>query len=64
MSPAGAIKAIDDRAVARLRYGTGDGTHATGRVIAFCDAPTICILTEQGERIWWRADLAEIEGER
>ena len=37
-----------------------NATHARGRVVAYCDAPTVLIETEDGERVDWRADLCEI----
>lgn len=38
--------------------------HAEGTIVAYCDAPSVCILTDAGERVWWRADLtlAVVEG--
>lgn len=33
--------------------------HAEGTIVAYCDAPSVCILTDAGERVWWRADLTE-----
>ena len=47
----------------RLRTGQGD-TYAEGVVYAYCEAPQVAIETADGERIWWRADLADrVEGE-
>lgn len=52
-------------ATAELRYvstlGALEAPHAEGRVIAYCDQPQVCIETPDGERIWWRADLAHIK---
>jgi len=31
-----------------------------GRVKGYCDAPTVQIETDDGEKIWWRADLCEV----
>lgn len=42
-----------------LNYKTG-GVHATGRLIGYCDAPSVLIETEQGEKIWWRADITSL----
>lgn len=47
----------------RAFYALDKETHARGRVIAYCDAPTVVIQTEEGECISWRADLCEeVEG--
>lgn len=32
---------------------------AIGRLIAYCEVPSVLIETDSGERIWWRADLVE-----
>lgn len=36
------------------------GPHVVGRVVAYCDAPQLLIETEDGEHVWWRADLTEL----
>ena len=33
--------------------------HAEGRVLAYSIVPMVLIETDEGERIWWRHDLAE-----
>lgn len=33
-----------------------------GTVIAYCDAPMVCIKQEYGTYVWWRADLCEFSG--
>ena len=40
---------------------TASRTHSVtaGVVLAYSEQPQVLILTEQGERIWWRADLCE-----
>lgn len=45
--------------VARFADGTFSGV---GRCIAYCDAPTVAILTAEGKTIHWRADMCEIIG--
>lgn len=37
---------------------------AVGRVIGYCDAPTVTIMTPAGKRVHWRADLCEIQDVR
>lgn len=37
-------------------YGTG-GVKGYGKVIGYCDAPTVIIQTEDGKQYHWRADL-------
>lgn len=50
--------ALGKRASARWAYPHDlSSIRAEGRVIAYCDAPQVCIETDDGERIWWRADL-------
>jgi hypothetical protein len=39
--------------------GSGD-VHARGKVIAYSIKPQVLILTETGERIWWRVDMTEV----
>lgn len=34
-----------------------------GKVIAYCPAPMVCVMLANGKRVWWRADLCEIEAE-
>lgn len=64
MTPDEWMDAVSDgnrRAV--LRYASPDlrdRPHCFGRVIAYCDAPMICIEDPTGARVWWRADLAEL----
>jgi hypothetical protein len=36
-----------------------NATYAIGRVFSYCDVPTLGIETIEGQRIHWRADLAE-----
>ena len=50
--------AILDRLVI-ARTGLG-ALHAVGRVIAYCDGPTVTIEQSDGSRVHWRADLCEI----
>lgn len=35
--------------------------HGKGRVIAYCGAPMVCLLQEDGSTFWWRVDLCEFE---
>ena len=56
-----AIAAMESKTPVRLRYASGDGTHSRGVVITYTDAPTAIILTPDGRRVSWRADLTEIE---
>ena len=53
-----ASQAIRDQATVRLRDGQGF-PYAEGRIISYSIVPTVCIVTESGERIHWRHDLAE-----
>ena len=48
---------------ARAHYGVGprELIHTQGRIIAYCDAPQVLIETEDGEKVWWRADLTSVE---
>lgn len=39
------------------KYGGGAGTRAVGRVIGYCDAPQFLIEDDNGQRVWWRADM-------
>jgi hypothetical protein len=40
-------------------YAIGDEVAATGKVISYCDAPTVTIETDDGRRVSWRVDLTE-----
>lgn len=51
-------RAVADQARVRLRYGTGDA-FAEGRIISYSNVPTVCIETDDGQRIGWRHDLAD-----
>lgn len=38
-------------------YANGFGVHATGKVFAYTDEPTVVIETDDGERVSWIARL-------
>lgn len=51
----------DDLTKHAIARSAGDHVpHATGQIIAYCAAPMVCILTEDGTHVWWRADLTEV----
>lgn len=58
-----------EQAMAAVRDGTevaamtGPGElYGTGKVVAYCDAPQVLVLTETGDKFWWRADMTvEVE---
>jgi len=56
---------IGKRASARWGYPHDlSDVRAEGVVIAHCDAPQVLIQTDDGEQVWWRADMTfEIEGD-
>ena len=39
---------------------SGGGIRATGSMIGYCEQPSVAIITEKGERIHWRADMARV----
>lgn len=47
---------IRKHAIARYRPG---GIHGEGEVIAYCDAPQVCIRRPDGSVFWWWADMCE-----
>lgn len=42
-----------------LRWANGKANGVEGRVIAYCHEPQVLIETDDGERVWYRADLTE-----
>jgi hypothetical protein len=54
-----AVQALREQQPVEAVYATDSwrGPHARGRIVAYCDVPSVCIETEAGERVWWRADL-------
>lgn len=53
------VQAMEDKQPVWAVYATERwrGPHARGRIVSYCDAPSVCIETETGEKVWWRADL-------
>lgn len=61
MNHSESVKAVCNRTEVAAMTGTGQ-LHALGRVVAYCEAPQVLILTEDGTKIWWRADMTvEVE---
>lgn len=56
-----ALTVLGDQATTVRAFSAADhdDTYAEGTVIAYSDHPMVCLLTAEGERVWWRADLAE-----
>lgn len=52
-------QAISERSRVRLRYADG-GIHAEGNIISYSIVPSVCIETDDGMRIHWRHDMAEV----
>jgi hypothetical protein len=50
---------VRDRQRVQARLAVGESIRAEGRVIAYCDAPTVTIETDDGTHVSWRADLTE-----
>ena len=50
---------VREGAIVEAQYGAGAGIHATGRVIAYTDRPTVTIETDDGRRVTWIADMCE-----
>lgn len=55
-----AIEAVGERAHVVARYAVGGGIHAEGRIIGYCDAPTVIIEQADGSRVSWRADMTQL----
>lgn len=59
---------VRDDVIVDARYAQGGGVHARGRVVAYWNRPTVMIITDDGERKSWIADLCEpaelTDGER
>lgn len=58
MSPEESRKAVETGQRVIARGGPGD-VHAIGKVIAYSNEPQVCIVTEGGRQVWWRADMTE-----
>lgn len=52
---------IGDYVLAKTAQGD---LFAAGRVVAYCDAPQVCIELSGGSKLWWRQDLCAISGRR
>ena len=52
------------RAVAHYASATTtpgfSNVRARGRIVAYSPVPQVCIETDDGQQIWWRADLTEV----
>jgi hypothetical protein len=54
--------AVGKRASARWAYPHDlSDVRAEGRILGYCDAPMVLIEGDDGERVWWRADLTIVE---
>lgn len=62
MTPDEAIQAVADQSTIRLLTGQGE-EWAVGKMVAYSVVPSVLIETEDGERISWRHDMAELVGE-
>lgn len=51
---------IGEKVVMKTRPGLKVGQ---GMVVAYCPAPMVCVELASGERVWWRAELCEVEAE-
>lgn len=54
-----ARRAVSESAWVGLRGANGKPLGVEGKVLAYCSEPQVLIETDDGERAWWRADLAE-----
>lgn len=57
-----AKRALSERAPARAAWGYPhdlSSTRAIGRVIGYSAKPMILIETDDGEQVWWAAELVE-----
>lgn len=59
MSPEQAAAAVTEGSRVRLRTMQGDA-HAEGQIIGYSIVPTVHIVTDEGDHITWRHDLAEV----
>lgn len=52
----------NEKALGRLVSARASDGHlvGVGRMIAYCDAPTVQIQTASGGKIYWRADMCEV----
>lgn len=51
-------KILNSHATAKTAQGS---IVESGKIIAICDSPMICIENEwTGHRLWWRLDLCEV----
>lgn len=60
MNPLQAAAAVETSARVTARTGQGD-THATGTVVAYSLVPQVLIVTDDGRRVWWRADMTDVD---
>jgi hypothetical protein len=49
---------VGKRAVVRFADGT---VRARGEVLAHSLVPSVLIKTDDGERVWWRCDMGEVQ---
>lgn len=59
MTPEECNQAVVDGSRVLLRYGNGD-ENTRGRVFAYSIVPVIHIVTDDGVRMTWRRDMAEL----
>lgn len=58
--------AVRDRARASARWGYPhdlSSVRAEGRVIGYSEGPMVLIETDDGEQLWWGAELMKTEGD-
>lgn len=59
LTPREATQLVGSETKVRLVTGQGD-TLAEGKVISYSIVPTITIVTDEGQQISWRHDMAEV----
>ncbi|VXC07813.1 hypothetical protein [Aeromicrobium sp. 9AM] len=50
---------LDQQQRVRARYASRNETRCVGTIIAYSERPMVCIQTDDGEHVWWVADITD-----
>lgn len=53
------VKWVETGQRVEAHHASDSGVHAVGKVIAYTDAPTVVIETDDGRQVSWRADMTQ-----
>lgn len=60
MTPDEAIQAVNNRSRVRIFSAADHSTVGEGQIIGYSIVPTVTIILDNGNRMTWRHDLAEV----